>query len=241
VPSPRSRHRDRGETTLSWSKILVPALALVIGAGACSVALADSHRASGEPSPSVGSEQPSAGAGAYVGGGMMGGGSKIANSAAGGLLPASRMEALATKARRTVEESGSTLTYRSQHVTIVALGAPGSRPGMYWQLDGVDGPRGPTVSVPTGAVITVDFADGDPGHPHGLELTTATPPYPRLAILAGQIAAPGAFIMPVPPPQGDLWHAVTISFHAPRAGIYYVICPVPGHAQQGMRAKLVVR
>ncbi|MHB8496378.1 MAG: sulfocyanin-like copper-binding protein [Acidimicrobiales bacterium] len=234
---------------MNWTKSRVPALALVIGAGAGAggVALADSHGASGSPTSSVGSEQPSAGAGAHGwgmmggGAGMMGGGSKIANGAPGGLVPASRMEALATEARRTAGQRGSSLTYRSQRVTLVALGAPGSRPGMYWQLDGVDGPRGPTVSVPAGAIIRVDFADGDPGHPHGLELTTAVPPYPHLAMMAGRIAAPGAFIMPVPPPEGNLWYAVTISFHAPASGTYYVICPVPGHAQEGMWAKLVVR
>ena len=226
---------------MNWTKIVVPALAFVIGAGAGAVALADSYGASGSPSSSVGSEQLSAGVGAHVGGGMMGGGSKIANSAAGGLLPASRMEALATKARRTGDQTGSTLTYRRHHVTLVALGAPGNRPGMYWQLDGVDGPRGPTVNVPAGAVITVDFADGDPGHPHGFELTTAAPPYPRMAMMAGHIAAPGAFIMPVPPPKGNLWYAATISFHAPPAGTYDIICPVPGHARQGMWARLVVR
>ena len=234
---------------MNWNKILVAALALVIGAGAGGVALTDSHGASSSPTSSAGSEQPSTGAaGARVGEGMMGGGegmmgggSKIANGAPGGLVPASRMEALATMARRTVEERGSTLTYRSQNVTLVALGAPGSRPGMYWQLDGVDGPRGPTVSVSAGAVITVDFADGDPGHPHGFELTTAAPPYPRMTMMAGRIAAPGAFIMPVPPPEGNLWYAVTISFHAPPAGTYDIICPVPGHARQGMWAKLVIR
>ena len=239
---------------MNWTKIVVPALALVIGAGAgaSGLALADSYGASGSPSSSVGSEQLSAGAGAHVGrgmmggddvsgGGMMGGGSEIANGAAGGLVPASRVEALATKARRTGDQTGSTLTYRRHHVTRVALGAPGNRPGMYWQLDGVDGPRGPTVSVSAGAVITVDFADGDPGHPHGFELTTAAPPYPRMAMMAGRIATPGAFIMPVPPPEGNLWYAATVSFHAPPAGTYDIICPVPGHARQSMSAKLVVR
>ena len=238
---------------MNWTKLVVPALALAIGAGAGAggVALIDSQGASGSPSSSVGSEQLSAGAGGHLGGGMMGGvvsgggmmggGSEIANGAPGGLVPAGRMEALAANARRTVDQRGSTLTYRSQHVTLVALGAPGNRPGMYWQLDGVDGPRGPTVSVPAGAVITVDFADGDPGHPHGFELTTAAPPYPRMAMMAGRIAAPGAFIMPPPPPEGNLWYAVTVSFHAPPTGTYYLICPVPGHAQEGMWAKLVVR
>ena len=149
-------------------------------------------------------------------------------------VPTTRMKALAANARRTVQQNGSTLTYRGQHVTLVALGAPGNRQGMYWQLDGVDGPSGPTVSVPGGAVITVDFADGDPGHPHGFELTTDAPPYPRMAMMTGRIAAPGAFIMPVPAPDGNLWYATTISFQAPPAGTYFIICPVPGHVQQGM-------
>ena len=228
---------------MNWTKIVVPALALVIGAGAGAggLALADNHGASG-PSPSpAGSEQPSAGSSTQGGVGMMGGGPGIANGAPGELVPASRMKALAANGRRAIDQRGSTLTYRSRHVTFVALEAPGSRPGMYWQLDGVDGAHGPTVSVPAGAIITVDFADGDPGHPHGFELTTAAPPYPRMATMAGRIAAPGAFIMPVPPPEGNLWYAATISFHAPSAGTFYIICPVPGHAQQGMWAKLVVR
>ncbi len=112
---------------------------------------------------------------------------------------------------------------------------------MYWQLDGVDGPGGPTVSVPAGATITADFADGDPGHPHRFELTAAAPPHPRMAMMAGPIAARGAFIMPVPPPEGNLWYAATVGFHAPPPGTYCMICPVPGHARQGMWAKLVVR
>lgn len=52
---------------MNWTKIVVPALAFVIGAGAVAVALADSYGASGSPSSSVGSEQLSAGAGAHVG------------------------------------------------------------------------------------------------------------------------------------------------------------------------------
>ena len=241
---------------MNRTKILVPVIAVLIGAGAGAggLALADTHGTRSSPSPAVapggpstgGSGQPGGdmmgnGEGAAHGGAMMGGGSEIAHGAPGGLVPASRMEALAADARRSAGHTGSTLVYRSQQVTLVALGAPGSRPGMYWQLDGVDGPGGPTVSVPAGATLTVDFADGDPGHPHGFELTTAAPPYGRMAMMAGSVAAPGAFIMPVPAPDGNLWYAATIRFRAPRAGAYYIICPVPGHAQQGMWAKLVVR
>ena len=244
---------------MNLTKMAVPILALVIGAGGATAALTltGNHGSSATTpsSPQAGSASPTAPAGASgdggmmgtgsgtmgAAGGMMGGGSDIASGAPGGLVTASRMQTLAAQAARSATRTGQTLTYHTKQVTLVALGAPGNRPGMYWQIDGVDGPHGPTVSVPAGATVTVDFADGDPGHPHGFELTTAAPPYDRMAMMQGRIAAPGAFIMPVPPPKGNLWYAATISFKAPSPGTYHIICPVPGHAQRGMWATFVVR
>lgn len=219
---------------MNWTKIIIPTLTLALGAsGAAAFFLADggvSSRSSSSNYPGVGMM----GAGSA----MAGGGSDIARGATGGFVPARRMETLAANIAHSVHHEGHTLYYRSTHVTLVALGAPGSRPGMYWQLDGIDGP---TVSVPAKATITVDFANGDPGHPHGFELTTAAPPYPRMAMMVGQVAANGAFVMPVPAPQGTLWYATTTSFTAPPPGTYHIICPVPGHAQQGMWSTFIVR
>ncbi|MHB1927850.1 MAG: sulfocyanin-like copper-binding protein [Acidimicrobiales bacterium] len=232
---------------MTWTKIAVPILALVIGASGATAAFTFTGNSQAGPasvSIPAGNGGGMMGGGSGAGGaagGMMGGGSDIAGGAPGGLVPASRMEALAAQAAHSATRSGQTFTYHSKKVTLVALGSPGSRPGMYWQIDGVDGPHGPTVSVPAGATVTVDFADGDPGHPHGFELTTAAPPYSRMAMMQGRIAAPGAFIMPVPPPKANLWYAATISFRAPSPGTYHIICPVPGHAQQGMWATFVVR
>ena len=223
--------------------------ALLLGAGG---APATSLAGDAVPAPSVAaasaSGATSGNATAFAtrgptGAGMMGGptmgrGAQVPRGALGPLVPGRRMEALAQGAARAVHRRGSTLSYRERRVTLVALGAPGSRPGMYWQLDDVDGA---TVSVPYGATVTVDFADGDPGHPHGFELTTAVPPYRRMAMLSGRVAAPGAFVMPVPPPDGNLWHAASVTFRAPPSGTYYIVCPVPGHAQQGMWSKFVVR
>lgn len=244
---------------MNWAKIAVPALALVVGAGGTAAGLSltgsrSDTSAHAPTSASRGAGSPGTGSGGLGGGatggrsdmmggagGMMGGGSAIAPGAPGGLVQASRMQALAAQVAHQATRSGQTLTYRSSHVTIVALGAPGNRPGMYWQIDGVDGPNGPTVSVPAGARVTVDFADGDPGHPHGLELTTAAPPFSRMAMMQGSVAAPGAFIMPVPAPEGSQWYAATVTFQAPSPGTYHLICPVPGHAEQGMWATFVVR
>lgn len=230
---------------MNWTKIAIAALALAIGAGATAAVFTLSGGQAGSgPSPAASQRStspagPSA-SGTGGAGGMMGV-SNIARGTSGGLVPATKMQALAAQAAHAVTTSGDTLTYATKAVTLVALGAPGNRPGMYWQIDGVDGPGGPTVSVPAGATVTVEFADGDPGHRHGFELTTASPPYNRMAMGEGNIAAPGAFIMPVPPPNGDQWHAATVTFQAPAPGTYHIICPVPGHAQQGMWATFIVR
>jgi len=238
---------------LSPKSRFLPVLTLVIGlaVGAGGLALLHGHGALNSATSAgammggndnQASGAMSAGAGMMgAGAGMMGAGSDIAGGAPGGLVPATRMEALAAQAAQAVRRNGSVLSYANQQVTIVALAAPGNRPGMYWQLDGADGPNGPTISIPAHSQITVDFADGDPGHPHGFELTTAAPPYPRMAMMSGQLGSGGAFIMPVPAPKSNLWYAATVEFQAPSPGTYYIICPVPGHAQQGMWAKLIVR
>ena len=237
---------------MSWSKIAVPAFAFLLGAGGtaagfslagsgATIAPASAPHPSLAPTSSNGRGAGTTSGGSAMMGGMMGGGSVIARGAPGGLVPASRMLDLAARVARQTTRRGTTITYRSANVTLVALAAPGNRPGMYWQLDGIDGPDGPTVSVPARASISIDFADGDPGHAHGLELTTAGPPYSRMAMMQGSIASPGAFIMPVPPPEGNLWYATTVTFRAPQPGAYHLICPVPGHAKLGMWATFVVR
>ncbi|MHB1929515.1 MAG: cupredoxin domain-containing protein, partial [Acidimicrobiales bacterium] len=203
---------------MNWTKLTVPILALLIGAGGATtvLTLTNSSHAPDTSTPSsspaggggmMGTGGGAGGGGGMMGGaaGMMGGGSDIPSGAPGGLVPASRIEALAAQAAKSATRTGQTFVYHTKRVTLVALGAPGNQPGMYWQLDGVNGPHGPTVSVPADATVNVDFADGDPGHPHGFELTTAAPPYDRMAMMEGRIAASGAFIRPVPPPKGNLW------------------------------------
>lgn len=230
------------------SRVVVVAAALAVGVvgGALGTAVATTGTASSAAAAKTAAYGPGpmTGAGDMMGGGEMMGGAPMmagmpgAGGGGAGLVPAARMEALAAVAARQATVNGRTVTYRSSKVTLVALGAPGNRPGMFWQIDGL---VNPTVRVPAGATITVRFADGDAGHPHGFEVTTATPPFPRMAMMAGQVGAPGAFIMPVPAPHGASWYSATTTFRAPPAGTYYYLCPVPGHAQQGMWGKLIVR
>lgn len=166
--------------------------------------------------------------------GMMGSGSS--NNSSQTFTP-QELQQLAQNVAKGTTVNGNTVRYIGPHAEIVAVGAPPGRPGMFWQ---VDGKVNPTIIVPAKSQITLVFADGDPGQHHGWELTTAAPPYPRMAMMTAAVVSPGAFIMPVAPPSGSTWHGATITFAAPSPGTYYYICPVPGHAQQGMWGRFIV-
>ena len=173
--------------------------------------------------------------------GNMGGGQRIMGSGGSNNLSQTftplELQHLAQNVAKGATVHGNTVHYISPHAEIIAVGAPPGRPGMFWQ---VDGKVNPTIIVPEKSQITLVFADGDPGQNHGWELTTAAPPYPRMAMMTGAVASPGAFIMTVAPPSGSTWHGATITFAAPDPGTYYYICPVSGHAQQGMWGRFIV-
>ena len=181
------------------------------------------------------------GSGGY-GSGMMGGSGGSGSSMTSGspsVTSASAVNRLVIglAAGTSVDTAANRITYHTSQVDLVMVGAPPGRSGMYWQADGR---VNPTIVIPAESSVTVIFADGDPGTIHGWDLTTAGPPFPVMAMMAGQVAAPGAFAMPVSPPSGSNWYGRTLHFAAPPAGTYHYICPVPGHAASGMWGTLVV-
>lgn len=139
----------------------------------------------------------------------------------------------------TVDRATNTITYHGHQDVVVPLAAPAALhlPGMQWEIDGL---INPTVVVPRGARITVKLVNADQGYHHGFEVTTARPPFTAMAMMQGRVAFSGGFIMPIPPESGaGAFHAQSI-FTAAAPGTYSYICPVPGHAAQGMAGTLVV-
>lgn len=136
-----------------------------------------------------------------------------------------------------VNGSTNTIRYTTQQVNLVMVGAPPGHPGMYWL---VDGRVNPTVVVPTGATITLLFVNGDQDTMHGWELTASGPPYSSMPMMAVAPTPANAIIMPVASPQGATWYGASLTFAASSTGVNYYLCPVPGHAEQGMWGKLIV-
>jgi len=180
--------------------------------------------------------------------GMMGGGAGIMGSGGmmggdGSAVTASTPQAARTLAQQlagdaSIDRQTNTVTYDTADVELVALGSPEGQQDMTWNVDGL---VNPTIVVPEDAQVTVHFFDADTGTPHGWELTTAPPPYPFMVMMDAPAAFSGAFAMPAPGATDSQWFGRTVRFTAADAGAYYYLCPAPGHAQQGMDGKLVVR
>ena len=176
------------------------------------------------------------------GGGAMMGGAANGSSATGGgsTITAGDLSSLVSRGERgaTVDAAANTVTYSGRAVSLVALASPHGKPNMTWEIDGL---VNPTISVTPGARVTVVLVNTDWGYMHGFELTTTSPPYPKMAMAD---IADDFFLMPLPPrtekdTRTASYHTRTASFTS-AVGVYHYLCPVPGHAAAGMFGTFVV-
>ena len=199
---------------------------------------------------SVPSSDGMMGGGSSGSGGMMGGGSSGSGGMMGGamtgttdarLVNGSALTALVRggDAGAVINAAANTVRYTTSSVTLVALASPHGKPNMTWEIDGL---VNPTITVPAGAHITVHLVNTDWGYMHGFELTTTTPPYPYMSMMG---IANDFLVMPLP--ERTTKDLATARFYTRTAsltlasGTYDYLCPVPGHAQQGMYGRLIVQ
>lgn len=153
-------------------------------------------------------------------------------------VPLGQVRALSEQdpAGASIDTRTSTITFRTTTVsfTVVAI-APG-KPDMTFTIAGL---TNPTVIVPDGAHVTVQFINNDTDEAHGWLITDNKPPFGFGQHPAPAIAGASARVIGNPTAAGD--GATTISFVAGSPGSYDYICPMPGHAQMGMHGSFIVR
>lgn len=120
----------------------------------------------------------------------------------------------------------------------------------------VHGKVNPTLIVPAGAKLRFELANADGEMPHGLDVTVSVPPYgqrPHLPMMKmaghggmtsgsgmmGKAVASTGVVGPNTGSKKQLAIGETGWFTL-KPGTYYYVCPIPGHAKQGMHGKLVV-
>jgi plastocyanin len=149
-------------------------------------------------------------------------------------IPLARAEALGNQvpAGAQVDTATRTIRFTTQQVSYVVLASP---PGadMKFRTAGINDP---TIIVPPGAQITLEFINGDNNEAHMWLLQTGDP---------GAASADGGAHVTAAPPLGDPTSAgqpaETITFTAPAAGTYHYDCPFPNHAAMGMYGRFVVQ
>ena len=164
----------------------------------------------------------------------------------GGLLSYGQVEAYIRRGMRqgTIDARSHTVLFSGTNVTIDLIAMQPGHPDQTFEVAGL---TNPTLVVSRGAVVRLSLVNMDYGDTmeHGLILTQVPPPYPyRLRKDKGPILAQ---IMPLLPWRSEKavvqarYATLSTTFVARQPGTYWYVCPTPGHAEQGMYGRFIVR
>ena len=135
-----------------------------------------------------------------------------------------------------VSRAARTITFTSRSVTLVALASP-SMPAESFRIAGM---TNPDVIVPAGARVSIELINADHDMAHGLVINAPGTPLSPVPMITATPAFGGAALWFLGEPTSAGMHAGTLSFTATRPGSYRYLCPVPGHAQEGMSGSFTV-
>ncbi len=180
------------------------------------------------------------GMGCMMGGGMMGGygwqgGRQITFSDANQQLLPTAKSAQVDKTRNRVVFSGARI-----EITMAAV-----QPDFPDTTFEVVGLVNPTIIVPAGSIITLNFINMDYGNRmnHGVVITPIPPLYPVLSMMGMPNTLVGIPILPprqLKDAQKSLYAEGTVTFEAPAPGTYYYLCQFYDHAYKGMYGRFIV-
>jgi rusticyanin len=187
---------------------------------------------------------------AMMNGGMMGGAN---NFSAHISISTAEAYANALPSYAHAYSNNNTLSFSSSNITLVVLAMGVQRainltheqpPSFDSNSSGnafvIDGLINPTLMIPKGAIVHVEFINLDSGEYHNVIITATGPQYQYMPMSAmGGIVS----MMPIIPHanysggSASEYNYTTV-FDNP--GTYWYLCMYPGHAQMGMYGKIIV-
>lgn len=130
------------------------------------------------------------------------------------------------------------LIFSTTKVSFTVLASP-SMPQEDFEIAGM---VNPTVVVPQGARVTIQFINADADMAHGLVITAnAAAATEAMPMMTAPPAFAGAALWFLGDATSAGMHTGALSFTASTAGTYAYLCPVPGHAREGMVGSFVVQ
>lgn len=137
-----------------------------------------------------------------------------------------------------VDPAARTITFSTTSVRVVAVASPAGGPDETFRIAGL---VNPTLSVPARAQVRIEVINADPGTAHGLVITARGAGSSWMPMMTAQPAFAGSALWFLGIPSASGMHAGTLAFTAGTPGAYRYLCPVPGHAQQGMTGAFTIR
>jgi rusticyanin len=137
----------------------------------------------------------------------------------------------------TVSSAGHRITFSGTSVRLVVLASPADGPDETFRIAGmVD----PVVVVKAGARVSIQVVNADPDTAQGLVITAGGAGSSWMPMLTASPAFTGSAVWFLGNPTSAGLHTATLSFTASTPGTYRYLCPVPGHAQDGMTGTFIV-
>jgi rusticyanin len=136
-----------------------------------------------------------------------------------------------------VNGAARTITFTTASVHLVAVASPAGGPDETFRIAGL---VNPALIVPAGAQVSIQVINADPDTAHGLVITASQDTSSPMPMMTSRAAFPGSALWFLGNPTTAGMHTATLAFTATTPGTYRYLCPVPGHAQQGMTGTFTV-
>lgn len=138
-----------------------------------------------------------------------------------------------------VDAAHKRLTFTGGTVTLTLVAGPDESNTDIFQTAGLSNPE---IVVPPGARVTLRLVNADTDAAHGLVITAAGAAQSSwMPMMSATAAFPGAATWALGAAGSSGAPVRDTSFTAATPGTYTYLCPVPGHAQQGMYGAFTVR
>ncbi len=137
-----------------------------------------------------------------------------------------------------VSKADNTITFTTTTVRLAMLTSPSVGPDETFRAAGLVNPR---IVVPAGARVTIQLINADTDTAHGLVITADAAKASWMPMMTARPAFAGPALWFLGNPTSAGMHEGTLAFTAATPGTYHYLCPVPGHAQEGMAGTFTIR
>src|SRR5580658_6312787 len=136
----------------------------------------------------------------------------------------------------TLDRAANRITFAGTSVRLTVLASPAGGPDETFRIAGL---TDPAITVKTGTRVSIQVVNADPGTAQGLVITASGARSSSMPMLTASPEFTGSAVWFLGDPTSAGMHAATLSFTASTPGTYRYLCPVPGHAQEGMTGTFI--